>query len=168
MKKKGFTLIELMVVIAIIGLLAAIALPKFGDVTSQAKVANVQGNLSSLRTSIAMFYATDGDYPDLITDTAYNDLTKAEGTDSTGAAIDFTDYFNKSVMPDTPAGKLVATVASGDVAVGDTVQITAGNVTAASSDGTTNGGWVYTIGDGTILADLAYGTYVAGTDWSEQ
>ena len=55
MKKKGFTLIELMVSIAIIGLLAAMALPKFTDITEDAKAANVQGNLTSLRTATQIF-----------------------------------------------------------------------------------------------------------------
>lgn len=55
MKKKGFTLIELMVTIAIIGLLVAIALPRFTGVTEDAKVANVQGNLAGLRTASEMF-----------------------------------------------------------------------------------------------------------------
>ena len=61
--KKGFTLIELMVVISIIGLLAAIVLPRFTDVTADAKVANVQGNLASLRTSIEMFNVKNEGYP---------------------------------------------------------------------------------------------------------
>ena len=57
MKKNGFTLIELMIVIAIIALLAAVALPKFSTVTDDAKIANVRSNLSVLRTAINMFNA---------------------------------------------------------------------------------------------------------------
>ncbi|WP_319371060.1 prepilin-type N-terminal cleavage/methylation domain-containing protein [uncultured Ilyobacter sp.] len=156
MKKKGFTLIELMVVIAIIGLLAAIALPKFSDVTSQAKVANVQGNLSSLRTSISMFYAKTETYPDFITDNAYGTLASIEGTDSNGDTVDFTEFYNKTILPDTPAFNAAA----------DGTKVDATNVTTAI--GTDDGGWVYTVTDGTILADLATGTYVSGTVWDEQ
>jgi len=155
MKKRGFTLIELMVVIAIIGLLAAIALPKFGDVASQAKVANVQGNISSLRTSIAMFYATDGDYPDLAAHES--DLTGADGTDTDGTGIDFTDFYNKTVMPDTP------TKSDGTAATNNTVEIA-----TATTSGTEAGGWNYVTTDGTILANLPTNAYGQGTVWSEQ
>lgn len=156
MKKKGFTLIELMVVIAIIGLLAAIALPKFSDVTSQAKVANVQGNLATMRTSISMFYAKTETYPDFITDTAYDDLASIEGTDSNGDTVDFTDFYSKTVLANTPAFNAAA----------DGAKVDATNV--AKATGNDNGGWVYTVADGTILADLATGTYVSGTVWDEQ
>ena len=50
--QKGFTLIELMIVIAIIGILAAIALPAYQDYTARAKVSEVVLALSSCRNSI--------------------------------------------------------------------------------------------------------------------
>lgn len=52
----GFTLIELMLVVAIIGLLAAIALPKFGEVLRKAKEASVRGKLGSLRSAMELYY----------------------------------------------------------------------------------------------------------------
>ncbi len=60
----GFTLIELMLVSAIIGLLAAIAIPKFGDLIIRAKEAAVLGKLGALRSAISIYYAdTDGIVP---------------------------------------------------------------------------------------------------------
>ena len=53
----GFTLIELMLVVAIIGLLAAIAIPKFGNLVTKAKEAAVKGKLGSLRSAISIYYA---------------------------------------------------------------------------------------------------------------
>ncbi len=52
--KKGFTLIELMVTIAVIGVLAAIALPRFFNITKDAEVAQIQANRRNLQTAFDM------------------------------------------------------------------------------------------------------------------
>ncbi len=56
MKKvqQGFTLIELMIVVAIIGILAAVAIPQYQDYTVKAKVGNAVTSLGSLRTAVAL------------------------------------------------------------------------------------------------------------------
>ncbi|HMU75477.1 MAG TPA: prepilin-type N-terminal cleavage/methylation domain-containing protein [Elusimicrobiota bacterium] len=53
----GFTLIELMIVVAIIGLLAAIALPKFANLVTKAREATIKGKLGSLRSALSLYYA---------------------------------------------------------------------------------------------------------------
>ena len=63
-KSKGFTLIELMIVVAIIGILASIAIPRFANLIDRAREARTQGNLGSLRSALAICYgATDGTWP---------------------------------------------------------------------------------------------------------
>ena len=62
--QKGFTLIELVMVMVIIGLLAAIIIPKFTSQRDQAAIATTRANLENLRTAISLYYADEATYPD--------------------------------------------------------------------------------------------------------
>ena len=65
MKKRGFTLIELMVVVVIIGILAAIAIPNFVKVIDRAKQASVKANMHTMQTTVeAISIDHMGRYPD--------------------------------------------------------------------------------------------------------
>jgi len=62
--KKGFTLIELMIVVAIIGILAAIAIPKFAELIRKSSEGASKGNLGSLRSALSIYYGDmEGVYP---------------------------------------------------------------------------------------------------------
>lgn len=59
-RNQGFTLIELMIVVAIIGILAAIALPAYQDYTAKARGSNAVASLGGQKIKVAEAYATGG------------------------------------------------------------------------------------------------------------
>ena len=60
----GFTLIELMIVVAVIGTLAAVAVPKFSHLLRKSKEGATKGNLGRLRSSLSIYYGDmEGQYP---------------------------------------------------------------------------------------------------------
>lgn len=149
-QKKGFTLVELVIVVVIIGVLAAIAIPRLSRGASGAADSALQGNLKVLRTAIDL-YASEhgGTYPDADdpTDklTKYTDDTGATSTTKTGNYI-YGPYLR--AIPSLPVGA------------------NKGNVNIAAATGT-GVGWIYTKADGTIKANAtesdakgtAYNTY---------
>jgi type IV pilus assembly protein PilA len=87
--QKGFTLIELMIVIAIIGILAAIAIPAYQNYTIRAQVTEGLNLADGWKTSVSEFYAQNGTFPASVTNTpasATNTVMFAQGA-STGKYV---------------------------------------------------------------------------------
>ena len=61
--QKGFTLIELMIVVAIIGILAAVAIPQYQDYTVKAKLSKSATYASPIKTALAVFNQENGSFP---------------------------------------------------------------------------------------------------------
>jgi type IV pilus assembly protein PilA len=80
--QQGFTLIELMIVVAIIGILAAIALPAYQDYTKRAHVSEGMSLASGAKTAVTEYYSSNGTWPSGNTEAGL-----ATGTSITGNAV---------------------------------------------------------------------------------
>lgn len=109
-KQKGFTIIELLVVVAIIAVLAAIVLVNVTGYINQGKNAAVKGNMSTMLTNAAVYYDDNGNYTSFGTDAGYTAPAAAAATANGGTALTYgldttsnTEWCSCSVLKVTSA-----------------------------------------------------------------
>jgi len=147
MKQKGFTLVELIVVIVILGILAATAIPRFVSMTGEARVAAMNGMAGAMRSAVALAqsrYVVQGDATltavTMGVGTATQNVTVAAGTGiptaaNAGivAALQTTDGFNVVCDGTTCTVTQVGGPAACSITyTGATGAVAAGAVTAAN------------------------------------
>lgn len=122
---RGFTLIELVIIIVVLGILAAVAIPKYQDLSGQAKEAQARSAVAAMRSAVTIFYANSA----ITTGTATWPTLVQLGTYGTvlASAVPKNPYQSSSNAPDS----LVTGVTKGTV-VG------------------TRGGWAYKESTGEI------------------
>jgi prepilin-type N-terminal cleavage/methylation domain-containing protein len=123
-KAKGFTLIELMVVIVIVGILAAVAIPKFLDASHKAKASEFPTQLTAIYTGEMAFQAENGSYAGTFTD-----MRDIAGVDISSTS----KWFTYSLTGAAQTFKGTAKVASdfGVAAINDWATIDQDNVKSA-------------------------------------
>ena len=110
-KQQGFTLIELMIVIAIIGILAAIALPAYQDYTVRAKVSELILAADACKTSVAEYYQSQGTLPanSSAAGCSSQQSTYVNGITVASGVITVTAKTGSGALPADAAGTVVLT-----------------------------------------------------------
>jgi type IV pilus assembly protein PilA len=93
--QKGFTLIELMIVVAIIGILAAIAIPAYQDYTIRAQVSEGLSLASDIKAGVAEYMAQTGDWPVGLVEAGLG--STAILTDKSGRYVESLDVTNGTI-----------------------------------------------------------------------
>ncbi|WP_090622212.1 pilin [Azotobacter beijerinckii] len=131
--QKGFTLIELMIVVAIIGILAAVALPAYQDYTSRSKITEVMLQVDSCKSAVSEFIQANAAFPADADAAGCNSTVStkymaagmavdvATGTITSGAVQNVAtgaDTFHIILQPTTDAARTTAMSAASDTIMG--------------------------------------------------
>ena len=121
-RSEGFTLVELLIVVLILGILAGIVIPQFASSTQDARIASLDTSLGSMRGAIDLYNQEHGEYPSALGDgvnlantsgaflsqlTQYTDLN-GDAQLTTDATHVFGPYLKKAEIPTEPLTQLNA------------------------------------------------------------
>lgn len=120
--RSGFTLVEILIVVIILGILAAIVIPQFTDASTQARLSSLKSNLQTIRSQIELYKVQHNDSPPTSAATFDAQMT-AVGADGYGPYLQAvpTNPFNDSNSVAAAAGAGVgwAYEATGEIHAGD-------------------------------------------------
>ena len=138
-KNKGFTLVEILIVVVILGILAAIVIPQFSDASTQSKVSSCRSSLQSLRSQIQLYKIQHNDNPPTLADfedqmTTYTDASG--DTNATRTAVyQYGPYIQ--MVPFNPWNDSQTVAAADATGVGWVYDETTGNIHIGVADLTT-------------------------------
>jgi len=103
--QKGFTLVELLIVVIILAILAAIVVPQFASSTDDAKVSSLDSTLANMRAAIDLYYQQHGEYPGNVTSIGLACAAGPGGATGTGALQTEQAFFDQLSRYTNAAGE---------------------------------------------------------------
>jgi len=140
--KSGFTLVEILIVVVILGILAAIVIPQFTEASTEAKESSLCTDLQTMRSQIELYKIQHNDaYPDMAVAAAGGDNDLTQPTDIDGAVV--------AVGTPNSYGPYIQKIPTNQFNDLDTIREEAG----ASTAGAGTHGWVFNTDTGAFNAD---------------
>ena len=147
--RKGFTLVEILIVVIILGILAAIVIPQFTEASGEARVSNLMTNLQTIRSQL-LLYKTQH------LETLPASGNGQDGDDFADQMTQYTDVDgNVNATPDSdfPYGPYLQTIPVNPVSGDNTVTVVQDGATAFAAPAA-DGGWWFNTVTGQFRADL--------------
>ncbi len=142
---KGFTIVELLIVIVVIGILALLVITTYSGIQAKARNAKRQSDIASLQTQLEAFYSQNGYYPSLTDMNNATFLSSNMKSLDQEALVDPSNPTNSKTLVATPAAKSYAytvTTSSGGSCESDDTTCAEYTLTA-TYEGTVNGSTTY-------------------------
>lgn len=156
-RARGFTLVEILIVVVILGILAAIVIPQFTSASEQARASNVNSQLQAIRSQLELYQIQhNGGYPTLA---QMDGTTTGVATQTFDNLITITDQAGNQAPGGTLPGAPGFFGPYLQKAPGNPFEANSVSVAAASGAGT---GWVYNAGTGAITVNLPVGHAIIG------
>jgi len=111
---RGFTLIEILIVVVILGILAAIVIPQFSSASQEASISSVRSQLQTLRSQVELYRVQNNEYP------AVGTISSDDDANNPGGFQTLVDGGYLQRLPEVPAGWQIELAATGDITAGYT------------------------------------------------